>query len=517
MATAPAKSLPSIADLAAMQAEQLLERAASLANIELQRSGFVPSPTEVQTINENSGEMRAEIMRINAEILRLELLRGRLITQLNMNCSLKAPVRRLPLELISEIFLHLADITIPHDRSRLIVRTVVCAWYTWWTAARCTPHLWTYIPSAYPTQTRGHSRPPAYPDYGLHAALSGGLPLHICHTVSDDDLLARFLEELRPHASRWQSIELQGYCSSFNSEKRVDLPSLEEARLQLEGPPEPGTLDFLADALALKHLDIEYVSSNLEFGSVSGLRLPCFPTLTHLSLGCDIEIPTDIIIPALRQCSATLTHLTLQTLIVISDAPAVTSTVDMTALSSIDLACNSHEILQHITAPVLDNVALRDVLETDGDPFASLLAFVSPSQHAPIYYRPHVSHLPQSTEITRLTVSGLESESRRDTFLPCLELLSGLRELIIDESVDNWHVVDEDVLVRLTCQQDIPPLLPKLTSFSFNSRRRRPPPSFKNALREMVMSREIPRICASQAVAAMTIDTDVKYERKIRT
>lgn len=443
-----ARQLPSIADLAAMQAEQLLERAASLANIELQRSGFVPSPTEVQTINENS---------------------------------------------------------------------VVCAWYTWWTAARCTPHLWTYIPSAYPTQTRGHSRPPAYPDYGLHAALSGGLPLHICHTVSDDDLLARFLEELRPHASRWQSIELQGYCSSFNSEKRVDLPSLEEARLQLEGPPEPGTLDFLADALALKHLDIEYVSSNLEFGSVSGLRLPCFPTLTHLSLGCDIEIPTDIIIPALRQCSATLTHLTLQTLIVISDAPAVTSTVDMTALSSIDLACNSHEILQHITAPVLDNVALRDVLETDGDPFASLLAFVSPSQHAPIYYRPHVSHLPQSTEITRLTVSGLESESRRDTFLPCLELLSGLRELIIDESVDNWHVVDEDVLVRLTCQQDIPPLLPKLTSFSFNSRRRRPPPSFKNALREMVMSREIPRICASQAVAAMTIDTDVKYERKIRT
>ncbi|KAL1660779.1 hypothetical protein GGF50DRAFT_62485, partial [Schizophyllum commune] len=87
----------------------LLERAASAANLELQRNGFVPSLNEARLIHEVSDAISSGMLVIDAEIERLHDLRRQALAQLDIHKSITSPVRRLPPELLSEVFAILHD------------------------------------------------------------------------------------------------------------------------------------------------------------------------------------------------------------------------------------------------------------------------------------------------------------------------------------------------------------------------------------------------------------------------
>ena len=122
-----------------MSCDVLLERAALLASIELQRRDFVPSTLESKAIREISMELINEIRSIDADDEQLNHLRSRMVNQLEVNQSVAAPVRRLPPELLSEVFIHYSE----SISFTLCMVTVPCVCRFWRRVARSTPELWT--------------------------------------------------------------------------------------------------------------------------------------------------------------------------------------------------------------------------------------------------------------------------------------------------------------------------------------------------------------------------------------
>ena len=107
-------------------------------------------------------------------------------------------------------------------------------------------------------------------------------------------------------------------------------------------------------------------------------------------------------------------------------------------------------------------------------------------------------------------------QSPDGSFLECMKYLQRLRELHVQEPTNSARTAlfCRDVLVELTCVEDRAPLLPNLVTFSLtvNESDGRMFPAWRSALTEMVRSREVPRICAGQAVVALErFDTNVDF------
>ena len=121
-------------------ADALLERATRCASLDLQRSGFVPSAAEAQAINEITTELESEVPKLDAEIRRLSQLRAQVLQQRDIQKSIVSPVRRLPTETLSDIFLELVDEEIWAGDAVFIVRHVLsCVCTSWRAVARSTP------------------------------------------------------------------------------------------------------------------------------------------------------------------------------------------------------------------------------------------------------------------------------------------------------------------------------------------------------------------------------------------
>ena len=96
----------------------LLQHASGLANIDLLRDGYIPSPEEKSAILEMSSKLSAY------ESTAPRVLRERLQTQLAVNRSIISPLRHIPSEIFSEIFVVLADMEeLPYNRASMICKT----------------------------------------------------------------------------------------------------------------------------------------------------------------------------------------------------------------------------------------------------------------------------------------------------------------------------------------------------------------------------------------------------------
>lgn len=87
--------------------ESVFERASTLASVEQQRRGFIPSASERNDIDETTSQLSSVLPGIDAEIERLHALRERVRTQLDINNSIIAPVRRLPVEVTTQFPPHI--------------------------------------------------------------------------------------------------------------------------------------------------------------------------------------------------------------------------------------------------------------------------------------------------------------------------------------------------------------------------------------------------------------------------
>ncbi|KAL1674646.1 hypothetical protein EV122DRAFT_220178 [Schizophyllum commune] len=477
-----------------MRAEDLLEQATSVANLDLQRSGFVPSASETQRIHEMSRELSSEVSTIDAEIERLHGLRERVLRQLDVHKSITSPIRSLPPELLSEIFGVLYDDELESSgKAYITVYILSCICSEWRANVRSTPRLWVDIP----TMVRGpkgkyHSHLDRVVD---HISLSGRLPLRLSHQEpAGNDLLGWFLRELRPHLTRIGYIEIDTDCWYCDKELNdLQLPNLAQATLVIQGPPFPLSLGFLASAndLRLAKLFHRYIGP---FNYAPELRLPTLPTLTSLCLDFSAIIAMNALTEALYACRSGLRFLSMN--LRFTRDPYTSGPLELTALEGMHLGETSYTFLEHIATPSLEVLFIWAVIElvgnthagvADGDPFPSLSAFVS--------------RIPRPRRLKCVRVGA--TTRNVDTFLGFLNTLDDLEQLHIEDR-EYTGLFSEDLLTWLTCVDDQEPHLPHLKKIELYLRRRpRLSKKMKGALERMLESRKNRRVCAAREVAAM--------------
>lgn len=126
---------------------------------DLLRGHYVASPSEAQVIHETISTTRVHIAQLAGEMVRLqgildELARKRdaLESYTEIHISLLTPVRSLPVEILSEIFLRIRDATTPDtthgewnirspklNKTPLLLGSVCSKWRT---VTLSTPSLW---------------------------------------------------------------------------------------------------------------------------------------------------------------------------------------------------------------------------------------------------------------------------------------------------------------------------------------------------------------------------------------
>ncbi|KAI5894534.1 uncharacterized protein SCHCODRAFT_02534455 [Schizophyllum commune H4-8] len=485
-----------------MLADTLLKRAARLATLDMQRSGFVPSVVEARLIKDITSKLEHELPAIDAEISRLTELRARVLRQCDVQKSIVSPVRRLPPELLSIIFFEALDDVygnIYACDSVFVVRHILsCVCSSWRAVARGSPALWYQIP----TQLHSYALKTPWKDYAQYAAesaaLAGGLPLEVHHQDSASDRPFRnIMQALHPYLARIESINIQGSCSFFEDFPQYDLPALSSVVMRMEDELTDGPMDFLGSFPALRRLDVHYPNDYGEY-PLDGLpHMPSLSGLTHLSLIYRAAFSRTTLLRALSACAETLVALKLNiTIVHTDDSPDPVTPVWMESLLELTLHAAAFKLLDNLVAPDLEDLDLRNMLpEVYGNQFPTLSAFLS---------RPYA---PREISGFRTSVSV----SQTATIIRCLEQMDTLTYIFIF-GAGFVGLEYEQIFARLTCAEDEPPLLPELTELGgWLSRMPPPSPEAEEVLEKMIASRRVPRICASREVAVLET-VDIKWK-----
>ena len=125
--------------------EQILSQARTIADIPLHRLAYVPSDEEAASIREAADELRVLDVQLTAQIANLLAQQAAVRKQIAVNDALLAPIRRVPLELLFEIFL----LAVPDDWDAAYVGQrklgFVCVCHQWRDVALGTPRLWSKL------------------------------------------------------------------------------------------------------------------------------------------------------------------------------------------------------------------------------------------------------------------------------------------------------------------------------------------------------------------------------------
>ncbi|KAL1659114.1 hypothetical protein GGF50DRAFT_65923 [Schizophyllum commune] len=481
----------------------LLHSAAALASKSMLREGVAPSPLEREPIDESSRLLDIELKRIEAEIARLSAVRDQLVDQLAVNRSLVAPVRRLPRELVAEIFVQffrededcLTDPKNSRHPTQEISRNVAPVSYTWWTVARSTPVLWTNI---FLGSSAAHMR--RHLDTCL--SLSGTCELDIYgHRAPRRAQVCSQLAQLAPATARWRTLWVPYQFISKLGLSFESLRCLEVVACNCYGYRlDPRTLQVLSHAARIRQLHLQDLNCH-------ELQLPpC--VLTRLCLSGS-EGSLSLVAPLLRQCSASIQYLkcSYANNFVSDRGPA--DVVHVPQLISVDLSENAHRALPILDAPKLDELTFRWCGYGSRNPLESLRAYLSRTT-SPGKCPRRLSLL----DFRRLHGISTSLASITHSLDGSLERLDDLHELCVVSSAfdDGMGYLSDDALARLCCAADRAPLLPRLTSLtlrigadssSIGSVLRR-------ELREMVQSRATTRTVNGHTVLALArFDTNI--------
>lgn len=412
----------------------------SFPSLEAQlRYGYFPSAKEVNDARNASLRAKEELEKYDAEINHLQSTLDTLKSQRQLLArrdaeysSYAAPIRRLPPEILQEIFLYEYHAqSLPdreHRRPGLFVLTIASVCKRWRDVATHTPAL--------------HDRILLRRNYPLvcwRLAHSGTLPLNI---YIDDELATdEALETMRlldAQAHRWSSFTI-AHVGKL-------LPSIR----MLTGKAD----NIVRLALYDYHPDVEFAEwCNRTFGDVNTLtslciqhlsseyRIPC-RNLGHLKIGvCSLSN----ILLALRS-TAVLWELSINE---ITESGESTDTegwqpLVMTKLRSLQLYGGGHaQFLQHLTLPVLRTLTLRD-------------------------WRPHANVLTQLIERSRSRLRNLTLEGRS---IHDGDLINALRQAPTVQALHiTVHRLSTDHLIHAlhfrpcACDVERPhtPFLPKL-------------------------------------------------------
>ncbi|KAI5824012.1 hypothetical protein K523DRAFT_316026 [Schizophyllum commune Tattone D] len=487
----------------------LLHSAAALASKSMLREGIAPSPLEREPIDESSRLLDIELKHIEAEIARLSAVRDQLVDQIAVNRSLVAPVRRLPRELLAEIFVQffqeeedrLTDPDSPRRPTQEISRYVAPVSYTWWTVARSTPVLWSNI---FLGETAARMRP--HLDTCLSLSSIHELDIYCDWSPSVAEVCSQ-LAQLAPATARWRTLWLPHQLISKLGLSFESLQGLEVAACNCSGYRfDPRTLQVLSHAARIRQLHLQDLDSH-------GLQLPpC--TLTRFSFSGSTG-SLRLVVPLLRQCSASIQRLSVSYDNDFVSNLGPVDVVQVPQLISVELSQHAHQVMPFLDAPKLDELTLRHCAYGRHNPFESLRAYLSRTT-SPGKCPRRLSLL----DFRRLHGISTSLASITRSLDGSLGRLDELHDLCVVSSAfdDGMGYLSDDALARLCCAADLVPLLPSLTSLTLRTGADLPSiaPAVRSGLREMVQSRATTRTVKGRIVLALArFDTNIDLREDV--
>ncbi|KAF8145759.1 hypothetical protein K438DRAFT_1735247 [Mycena galopus ATCC 62051] len=459
----------------------LLPTPAQTAQVhQLLRSNSVPSDSQSSYLRSIIAPSLADVARYDIEIERLQAERDALQRYCDECRSVYAPVRRLPPEILAEIFLlcvsptpilycddtqNFPDGPNPATQPHLLPLLQVCL--SWYNTVMTTPCLWANIEAAlHNTSSKLLAR-------SLDRSARCPLTLHL---EAYDGNLQPALELLGGCADRWRIADL--YISEdagrFLSHVRGNLPRLE--RLGLGGGGAPG-IEIFETAPNLTHIVLSRVGSPLPKLPWTQLREVTYYYSSGLSSSRDDAMVDHLgsMSRCSSQCEFNLYDLDVSDFTVPISALAsvrVQSDIPILRLAILDVQIEEHS-----------RQALGEILRVLTLPRLQLLHFHSPRpERFPLFW-PRDDFLALASRSSfRNTLNKLflhDLVITQDELVGCLSDMKVLRELFIqdvpgDFSTDHRRadhiLITDSLLQRLGWRPDSSCLVPHMHHFSFGSK-----------------------------------------------
>ncbi|KAL1703650.1 hypothetical protein EV121DRAFT_207462 [Schizophyllum commune] len=414
-----------------LSVDELLERAASVANLAMLRTYAEPSPLQIAAINEYTPLLESELRSLPPSD---SPFRDRIQAQLDIHRSILAPIRRLPVELLFEIFSWVQENEPLRSLQAGTAVSHVC--FTWRTVARGHGLLWTKVVVE------------TLDDFDKYCErflpMATRVPLEL--RCDNRKIIRDLWDRIAPYESRWRRITLVGDLSMFPDLQVLYMENLERLVVDAyEAPlsPEFSVLDFIV-APGLRHIALTLDALQSE----RQLHVPVTQKLTSLEITTMSPFPITRTLPLLQACADTL-----QTLIITIRHPldgpdgsyptTASNTFVMRALKLLCLVDPACALLNHISAPLIQELALSNVPAYGS---RSLMGFLMRDR--------------AGEHLETLRVYRAE-ELDPSAWIPCLQRLDNLEDLYFDDLLSN-----KGFLEVMTLRADKPPLLPAMRNIA---------------------------------------------------
>ncbi|KAF7339016.1 hypothetical protein MVEN_01977800 [Mycena venus] len=221
--------------------------------------------------------------------------------------SLPSPIRKLPAEILAEIFafcLPTHHCAVVHTSHAPLIFGRVCS--AWRATSISTPALWSTIHFIVPPLIRGQNavaRLKGYDAIRIWLGRSGTLPLSISLEVGStnfDDNLRSLVDILIPYRRQWKSLRLVGRTCGrlcgFGPLRPEDVPLLETLDIFEDIPDlDPEFFGFISVPPNLRHLSLRFYSCGkpmppCRWARITSLRLECCNSFFQLDDSTLIEI-----------------------------------------------------------------------------------------------------------------------------------------------------------------------------------------------------------------------------------
>ncbi|KAI5835154.1 hypothetical protein K523DRAFT_228802 [Schizophyllum commune Tattone D] len=447
--------------------DALLKQVQPAGNLSLHRSGFLPTGQDAAVLEGQGHLMDKADAEYTATIRQLAMQRARIRNQRAIHRALLSPMRRIPQELWSEIFL----LALPDDWDlqpvgiRSLALAQVC--YQWRYIALHTPRIWSGIHIwawKYGIELCDEAI------IGRELQKSGQVPLRLTLDMTNYQLEhrrtgafpkgnSRFSRPrhwrdtvwtlLCAEASRWEAVHLVNlrnllfhrhpgpftyptlrelsWTTRDITKADVDAPNLQSLSLSYQIAPESPNLPESWSLRALKIVCGRGLAENLEEN-----RLQASDSDSASDVIDDEPPPLAPCLPLILACSATLRTCTVQSTI-FGSIPADQTRVTFPLLETLLLERGAIQLCRWISAPKLQTVTLLDIAEDEErmEEFEAFIGLLDNSDNCPSL---------RALALDRLSCSAssvVECLGR----LPNLEKLSVINsERFGDESLPEYHM-----------------------------------------------------------------------------
>ncbi|KAJ7189150.1 hypothetical protein C8R46DRAFT_1244697 [Mycena filopes] len=407
------------------------------------------------------GPVRAALETLSAEKSSLESYREECL-------SVFSPVRRLPTELLAQIFDLCAPSTAslvtsaddPADELERVARkylldlSQVCS--RWHEVAMNTPRLWSTV--ALDTcrwDACSASTETLLSLVGLGLNRSGEHPLTLSLAVADDPVQSQILELVAKHSLRWIHLDLWGIPEAFRflAAAKGNMPLLRGLWLTSSADEDvPYAADIFEIAPRLREVSL--------FGWPSILpRLP-WALLTKLVYdNRESNHFTLAMLPKLSPDAASHISLDSSILVLPLDLPPITAHVFSFTL---DFTSGHHDSVNGLLNIFLERLTLHRLRRLD--------FVVSNSAEAPAWSQHRfLDFAARSSFHTTLTMLSISALIKDTELVNCLAVFPSLEELHVWDYNDGFVVMTDSLLDSLTWTVDGRNLVPRLNSIDFNS------------------------------------------------